>query len=257
MENRDVLSQLDFSANAGCRRGLLRRLCSPCIGLRGRAMLSPYHGSSGHKRHCPQWRRLSQPRGSPKRCSQSLQPDELGRRRLGDVVPGMVCSRRSPKNCWLDGPIDQVKRSRKRWCASGFLFNANIEAEGYGGLDALVLVEASFIAIGIIVGTHSDSVEGLRALREEKGTASMRRQTSTGIYFDRPQIHIIPMQQAAQCRALGNDRGAEWFIRWPRRELPYALASTWMAGFAISTNNQSGGGGGCLGFGLNARCVSR
>jgi hypothetical protein len=167
MGNFDVLSQLDSSANAGCRRGLLRRLCSPCIGLRRRAMLSPYHDwTSGHKRHCPQWRRLSQPGGSPKRCSQSLQPDELG---MGGNVPDMVCSRRSPKSCWLDGPIDQVKWSRKRWCASGCLFNANIEAEGHGGLDALVLVEASFIAIGIMVGTRTDSVEGCRALRDEKG----------------------------------------------------------------------------------------
>src|ERR1700722_5540480 len=127
-----------FSADAGCRRGLLRRLCSPCIGLRGRAVLSPCHDwTSGHKRHCPQWRRLSQPRGSPKRWAQSLQPDELG---MGGNVQDMVCSRRSPKSCWLDGPIDQVKCSRKRWCASGCLFNANIEAEGHGGLDALVLV---------------------------------------------------------------------------------------------------------------------
>src|ERR1700693_2915623 len=35
---------------------------------------------------------------------------------------------------------DHVKCSRKRWCASGCLYNANIEAEGHGGLDALVLV---------------------------------------------------------------------------------------------------------------------
>jgi hypothetical protein len=40
--------------------------------------------------------------------------------------------------------------------------------------------------------------------------------------------------------ATGNDRGAEWFIRWPRRELPHAcaLASTWIAGFR-DINEQS------------------
>jgi hypothetical protein len=48
----NVEFQLDSSANAGCRRGLLRRLGSPCIGLRGRALLSPYPDcSSGHARH--------------------------------------------------------------------------------------------------------------------------------------------------------------------------------------------------------------
>jgi hypothetical protein len=167
MENFDVLSQLDSSADAGCRRGLLRRLCSPCIGLRGRAVLSPCHDwSSGHKRHCPQWRRLSQPGGSPKRCSQSLRPDELG---MGGNVPDMVCSRRSPKSCWLDGPINQVKWSRKRWCASGCL-SLMPTSKRRGMADwTLVLVEASFIAIGIMVGTRTDSVEGRRALRDEKG----------------------------------------------------------------------------------------
>jgi hypothetical protein len=109
MENRDVLSQPDSSAGAGCRRRLLRRLCSPCISLRARAVLSPYHDrSSGHRRHCPQWRRLSQPRGSPKRCSQSLQPDDLGRRRLGVLVRDMVCSRRSSENSRSDLPVGPV-----------------------------------------------------------------------------------------------------------------------------------------------------
>jgi hypothetical protein len=120
MENRNVLSQPDSSADAGCRRGLLRRLCSPCIGLRGRAMLSPYHDwTSGHKRHCPQWRRLWQPRGSPKRCSQSLQPDELG---MGDNVPDMVCSRRSPENSRLDlpvGPVTMVSEKTGRVAEGG------------------------------------------------------------------------------------------------------------------------------------------
>ena len=106
MGNFDVLSQLDSSANAGCRRGLLRRLCSPCIGLRRRAMLSPYHDwTSGHKRHCPQRRRLSQPGGSPKRCSQSLQPDEFG---MGGNVPDMVCSRRASENSRSDLPVGPV-----------------------------------------------------------------------------------------------------------------------------------------------------
>jgi hypothetical protein len=68
----------------------------------------------------------------------------------------------------------------------------------------------------------------------------MRRLTPTGIYFDRPQIHLIPMQQPAQCRALGNDPGAERFIRWPRRELPHvwALASSWIEGSG-DLNDQS------------------
>src|SRR6516225_1166343 len=36
------------------------------------------------------------------------------------------------------------------------------------------------------------------------------------------------------------------------------LGSTWVAGFAAhSMNDQNGGGGGCFGFGPNARAVSR
>jgi hypothetical protein len=132
MENRDVLSQLDSSANAGCRRGLLRRLGSPCIGLRGGAVLSPYPDcSSGHRRHCPRWRRLSQPGGSPKRCSQSLQPDELGRRRLGDVVPDMVCSRRSSENSRSDlpvGPVTMVSEKTDRSAEGGAGSARGVEA---------------------------------------------------------------------------------------------------------------------------------
>jgi hypothetical protein len=89
-------------------------------------VLSPYPDcSSGHRRHCLQWRRLSQPRGSPRRCSQSLQPDELGRRGLGGVVPDMVYSRRSSENSRLDlrvGPVTMVSEKTGRVAERGGRF---------------------------------------------------------------------------------------------------------------------------------------
>jgi hypothetical protein len=70
----------------------------PELDAEGGQWLSFYHDrSSGRRRQCPVWRRLSQSRRSPTRCPQSLQSDELGGRRLG-TLQDMVCSSRATGN---------------------------------------------------------------------------------------------------------------------------------------------------------------
>jgi hypothetical protein len=57
---------------------------------RGRAMLGLHHDEPSRRSGVRTvWRRVSDPQRGPARCSQSLQPDELGTGRLG-AVPNMV-----------------------------------------------------------------------------------------------------------------------------------------------------------------------
>ena len=95
-------------------------------------------------------------------------------------------------------------------------------------------------------GRRSACGSGFRIIRSIQPSPDRRDDTSTGVNFDQPLIHSIPMQLPAT-RAFGNRS---------RGELIHSMDLGSQVP-AISTNNQSGGGGGCFGFGPKARWVSR